>query len=249
MCDVWPHFRDDYTQRVCYRMVTADEPRALALASKMKKPRLRGEPWAPWRLHYPDAKWIDRGLCAFLYQAFDVLDEAAASRADDWDGLGMACTAGVGLLPIIEQVDSRLVPEFLSRRLRGPPIPGATGNDGIYDIATAIMATMIARYDRSASRQILDGFAWASNQSSHRSRRLGFDVPWRRVLRGGSRCRPARAAAMIDELPESAGLSTRELKNSARMAVARILCRTGDDRWRHVERNLVHLWPIDSEED
>ena len=41
MRDVWPHVRDEYTQRVCYRMATADLPRALALASRMKTPRLQ----------------------------------------------------------------------------------------------------------------------------------------------------------------------------------------------------------------
>jgi hypothetical protein len=60
---------------------------------------------------------------------------------------------------------------------------------------------------------------------------------------------PARAAAMIDSLPEPSGLSTQELKNSARVAVARILVRPGDRRSRYVERTLLHLWAIDSEED
>jgi beta-lactamase regulating signal transducer with metallopeptidase domain len=250
MRDAWPHFRDDYTQRVCYRMVSADEPQALALASKMKKPRLRARALGAMALALSRREQDRPRAVRLLYQAFDVLDEAAASRSDQWDGLGMACTAGAGLLPIVEQVDARLVPEFLSRALAlRPPIPGATGGEGVYDIATAIVATMVARYDRSASRQILDGFTGRAIR-----RRIGLD-DWGSMFRGeelfaaAAVVDPARAAAMIDELPESAGLSTRELKNSARMAVARILCRTGDDRWRHVERNLVHLWPIDSEED
>jgi hypothetical protein len=40
-----------------------------------------------------------------------------------------------------------------------------------------------------------------------------------------------------------------ELKNTASMALARILARPKDERWRYVERALLHLWPIDSEED
>ena len=60
---------------------------------------------------------------------------------------------------------------------------------------------------------------------------------------------PARAAAMIDSLPEPSGLSHVELKNAASMALARILARPKDERWRYVERALLHLWPIDSEED
>ena len=252
MRDVWPHFRDEYTQRVWYRMITADEPRAVALASKMKKPRLRARALGAMALAL-SRREVDRPRAVrLLYQAFDVLDEAAASRSDDWDGLGMACTAGVGLLPIIEQVDARLVPEFLSRALAlRPPIPGATGNDGIYDIASlAIVATMVARYDRPASRQMLDVFADRAIR-----RRIGLD-DWGSMFHGeglfaaAAVVDPVRAAAMIDELPESAGLSTREpgqlladgsradLVQDRRRSLA--ACRT---------KSLVHLWPIDSEED
>jgi hypothetical protein len=60
---------------------------------------------------------------------------------------------------------------------------------------------------------------------------------------------PARVAAMVDSLPESSGLSTQELMNSARMAVARILARPEVQRSVYVDRNLLHLWRTDSEED
>jgi hypothetical protein len=59
---------------------------------------------------------------------------------------------------------------------------------------------------------------------------------------------PERAAAMIESLPEPAGLSTQELKNAARLKVAQILARPDQERWREVERRLLHLWPMDSEE-
>jgi hypothetical protein len=60
---------------------------------------------------------------------------------------------------------------------------------------------------------------------------------------------PARAAAMIDSLPEPSGTSIQELKNRARLTVATILARPADERWRYVEGRLLHLWPIDSEDD
>jgi hypothetical protein len=60
---------------------------------------------------------------------------------------------------------------------------------------------------------------------------------------------PAQAATMIDSLPEPSGLSTQDLKNAATAALARILARPQDERWRYVERRLLHLWEIDSEED
>jgi hypothetical protein len=59
---------------------------------------------------------------------------------------------------------------------------------------------------------------------------------------------PARAATLIDSSRDSSGLCTEELKNSARLAVARILARPADQRSVYVDRNLLHVWPIESEE-
>ena len=134
-----------------------------------------------------------------LYQAFDVLDEAVASREDHWDGLGMACTAGAGLLRIVEQVDARLIPEFLGRALAlSPPSPEKDGSEEAHDIASAIMAMMLARYDRPASRQMLDVFADRAIR-----RRIGLD-DWGSMFHGeglfaaAAVVDPVRAAAMID---------------------------------------------------
>ena len=41
MRDVWPHFRDEYIERVCYRMVSVDSKRAKALAAAAKNYRHR----------------------------------------------------------------------------------------------------------------------------------------------------------------------------------------------------------------
>ena len=38
-------------------------------------------------------------------------------------------------------------------------------------------------------------------------------------------------------------------RSRARLAVARILARPENERSRYLERNLLHLWPIDAEED
>jgi hypothetical protein len=183
-------------------------------------------------------------------EAFEVLDQAVASRKDDWDGLGMACTAAAGLLPIVEQVDAQQLSESLWRMLAlRPPIPGPNGRAGISDIANARVAAMAARYDRKVGRQVLQGFA-----DRALALRIGLD-DWGSMFRAGedvfesaALVDPARAAAMIDSLPESSGLSTQELKNRARLSVARILARPEDQRSVYVDRNLLHAWPLDSEE-
>ena len=93
-----------------------------------------------------------RTAVRLLGEAFEVLDQAVDSGNDDWDGLGMACTAAAGLLPIVEQVDARLLPEFLWRTLAlRPPIPGPM--DSRLDLPTSPLPTwrsMAARYDRGS---------------------------------------------------------------------------------------------------
>ncbi len=248
--DVWPHFRDDYTQKVCYRMVTVDRERALALAAGMKNYRRRARALGAMALALHKTRGDHVTVVRLLDEAFQVLDQAVEARKDDWDGLGMACTAAAGLLPIVEQVDPRRLSEFIWRTLAlRPPIPGPNGRDGIADIADARVAASLARYDHSIARQVFSAFA--DRALAHR---IGLE-DWGSMFRGDELFEaaavvdPATAAAMIDSLPEPAGLSTQELKNAARAALAQILARSGDDRWRYVERTLLHLWPIDSEED
>jgi hypothetical protein len=60
---------------------------------------------------------------------------------------------------------------------------------------------------------------------------------------------PARAAAMIDSLPEPRGLTRQELKNSARLAVARILARPADERRRDSERRVLAVFPFGADEE
>jgi hypothetical protein len=92
-----------------------------------------------------------------LDEAFQVLDETVEARKDDWDGLGKACTAAAGLLPIVEQVDARRLSEFIGHTLAlRPPIVGPNGSDGISDIAAARVEVMMARYDQSIAQQHLE---------------------------------------------------------------------------------------------
>jgi beta-lactamase regulating signal transducer with metallopeptidase domain len=248
--DVWPNFRDEFAERVCYRMVAADPERAKALAAAMKKPRHRARALGAMASALTRTKGDRASAIRLLDEAFAVLEQAVASGTDDWDGLGMACTAGAGLLPIVEQVDARLIPEYLMRTLAlRPPIPGPRGRDGIADIANSLLAALISRYDRAIARQILDGFADGAVR-----RRVGLD-DWGSMFHGDRTIEamalvdPARAVAMLDSLPATASLSTSALKNACRLAIAQILAQPEDERRRYVERNMLHLWRIDSEED
>jgi hypothetical protein len=74
----------------------------------------------------------------------------------------------------------------------------------------------VVRYDRAAGGQVLDAFA-------ERALALGIGLDdWGSMFRADGLFEaaavvdPARAAAMIDSLPEPSGLSSQELKNGSR---------------------------------
>jgi beta-lactamase regulating signal transducer with metallopeptidase domain/protocatechuate 3,4-dioxygenase beta subunit len=250
MRDVWPHFRDAYTERVCYRMVTVDPQRAIALAARMTNYRHRARALGGMALALAKTKGDRQTAVRLLGEAFDVLDQAVTSRNDDWDGLGMACTAAAGLLPIVEQIDVRLLPQYLWRTLAlRPPIPGPNGRDGISDIANARVAAMASRFDVASARHLWSGFA--GRALAHRIGLEDWGSMYRddSIIEAAAVVDPAQTAAMIDSLPDSSGPREEGLKNRARLAVARILARPPDERSRYLERNLLHLWPIDAEED
>ena len=222
----------------------------MALATGIKNYRRKARALGRMALALEKIKSDHAAAARLLGEAFDVLEQAVASGIDDWDGLGMACTSAAGLLPIIEQVDSRLLREYLWRTLAlRPPIPGPKGRDGISDIADGDIATRAARYDRVVARQVFKGFADRALALRVGLADWGSMFGGQELFEAAAVVDPARAAAMVESLPEPAGLSSQELKNAARLSVARILSRPADERWRDVERRLLHLWPIDSEED
>ena len=190
-------------------MVTVDRNGPFRLASRDEEATVIGHaPWERW-------PWHSREDEAGPTRPSDCSGEAfrrtrrrlSTSGNDDWDGLGMACTAAAGLLPIIEQVDARLLPEYLMRTLAlRPPIPGPNGRDGISDIAAADHGDdgrPLRPSDRAAR---FSTGSPTSHRSSGWSRRIGDRCSGdEEFFEAAAVVDPARAAAMIDSLPESAG--------------------------------------------
>jgi hypothetical protein len=97
---------------------------------------------------------------------------------------------------------------------------------------------MVARYDRTLARQVLEGFAQRAM-----SDRIGLDDRGsmfrdNSIFQAAAIVDPARAVAMLQSLPESTGSSS-----------ARMLVPQGGEHWDAVERSLIHHWRLDSEDD
>lgn len=246
MRDQWPHFRDDYAQRVCYRMASVDAGRARAIAARMKDARAKARALGVMAL----ALKADRPTAiALVREAFAVLEQSVEEGTDSWNGLGTASTAAAGLLPIVEQVDPRLVHEALGRTLAlRPPLRGHDARDAVAALSDAQVAAAVARYDHVAARAVLDACTVELMTQIHGA--TGSDASFYigLLFDAAAFVDPDRAVELLDRLPEPADLSVRQAKNDARLLVARVLADTGEARWGFIESRLLHVWTVDSEE-
>ena len=141
-----------------------DPPAALKLIEGKEENRFPEQPRRKARALGRMAVALERNKAdhesavGLINEAFDVLDQAAAS-GNVWGELESYCVAAASLLPMVEQIDARLVPEFLGRTLAlRPTIPGPMDPDAAVDMTNACLAAMIARYDRVLGRQLLEGY-------------------------------------------------------------------------------------------
>jgi hypothetical protein len=252
MRDHWPYFRDMYTQRVCYRMVAIDQARALNLARAfMTNHRYKARALGAMALALATSKKDRAHATLLLSEAFELLEHAAGRKADDWDGLSMACTVAASLLPVAEQVDASLVREFLWRTLAMRPAwrSGDT-RDEIPLIAGTRIALVVGRYDREIACQILDGLAETELAKAASAGASEASYYITSLLKAVAYVAPSHAGSLLARLPDSGGETATSLRNEGRLEVARILATpSGEERWRMLERSLLHVWPIDSEED
>jgi beta-lactamase regulating signal transducer with metallopeptidase domain/protocatechuate 3,4-dioxygenase beta subunit len=246
MRDQWPHFRDDYAQRVCYRMAAVDPKRARAIAGRMKDYRAKARALGAMALALKADRTVAAGL---VREAFAVLERAVEEGQDMWNGLGSASTAAAGLLPIVEQVDPRLVSEALGRTLAlRPPLRGSDTRDAIAALSDAQVAAAVARYDHVAARAVLDACTGdLLNQilgATDRDRSFYLDL----LFDAATFVDPDRAAELLDRLPEPADPSMSLPRNNARLRIARVLADSGEERWAFIESRLLHVWRVDTED-
>jgi hypothetical protein len=165
-------------------------------------------------------------------EALVLLEEAFALLAPQREVYGDAALTGALLLPVVEQIDPALVPEFYWRALSFSP--AFQGNDShIVHGGTSFpgsMALALARYDRDMAMTL-----------------IGLDPPVRGYMAGPAHplfaaalADPARAVAIIEQMPPG------PKQDEARLSIANFLLTEGEGRWRAWRRTLGH-WHVDEE--
>jgi hypothetical protein len=146
----------------------------------------------------------------------------------------------------VEQLEPDRLAEFLGRTLALRPARGdqADQDDAGSAETTAVLAMMVARYDRPLAARLLE--PELRQTGSHQAASSRDYLTWR-ILAALALIDPRRAVEQVEALPDdpAPGNDPDATKNSVRIQVAKLLALHGAERWQHVYQYFLHLWMPD----
>ncbi|MEJ7637074.1 MAG: hypothetical protein WKF75_03550 [Singulisphaera sp.] len=160
--------------------------------------------------------------------------EEAGSQGTD------AAVVAAALLPVAERIDPSLVPESFWRAASWRGTATAMGRSNT--MPEAVLALLLARYDREVARAILEPLV------SGGLSKPGAGAPYSRAM---AAIDPRRAVTLLETAPDDldAGLNPfRNPKNEARLDLAGALAARPEDRWEWAVEKLLHLWTVGRED-
>ncbi len=235
-----------YIAAVCFNMAPKDLTRARRIADSRISPDAPA--YRPYTL----------GLMAQAIAATDKIEavrliEHAYKELQDLALIGQPLPAynplvvAAGLLPIIEQVEPERLGEYLGRMLALRSATGDQIDPG--EVAAvrskAVLAMMVARYDRQLAARLLQ--PELREIGAHSIRAGMSDFATTNFLSALALIDPQQAVERVEALPPDpgAGTDSNTTQNRARLEVAKILALHGADRWRHLYENFLNLWTPD----
>ena len=178
-----------------------------------------------------------------LESAYESLERSSRVSQDESSSIyNITSIAGV-LLPVAERIDPGLVNEYLWRSLAmRQPNPWETIPRGRHAEADVQLAMMLARYDRAIARTLVEPLAQGTGPAPVYFSSRG------ELYVAAAAIDPKWAVALVEALPDDPDLKMQSPKNSARLAVATVLGRAGDQRFRKLQHSFLHLWIPDIED-
>lgn len=236
-----PYQQDDYTVRVVYRMAPVDLARARRLAATPVNPVMRGYALGVGALGLANAKKTDDAR-ALLREAMEALGTVGGYAESPTRHPADRISTCVALAAVAEHVDPDVVAEMVWRAL-SLRYPRTTGPSGFAsDHCDLRAALLLARYDRSIARALVERHIdpEGPQQTLSGDGGLGFVA--------AAMVDPAWAVELVERLPDDADQGVRNAKNSARLAVAAALARHGEARWKYLQNKYAYLWVVDTED-
>jgi hypothetical protein len=233
--------RDQYTVRVVYRMAPLDLARARRLAESIADEWLKGYALGMMALRL--AETGKDSAREVLESACEALGHPSPVGPASARGLYYASSTAAVLLPVAERIDPGLVDEYLWRCLAMRlPKPWRANPDGQLAQSDVLLAMMLARYDRAIAESLIEPFAPRSGPAQVTLSNRGD------LYAAAAAIDPKWAVALIEAIPDDPDLKPNSSKNSARMAVATLLGRAGEQRFRKLQDYYLHLWLPDTED-
>jgi RNA polymerase sigma factor (sigma-70 family) len=226
------HAPDRYAIRVCYRMVAVDPERARRIAERMTHPNEKARAYGVMAQALVGTK--PARAVELLHQGFAVLDAHVTSGKDRFNGVSNAAVTGAALLPVAEQLDPHLVPEFVWRTLSLRTPPPRDGNERRFAEAADIdLALMLARYDRALARRLLEPRVGKAAEFLQTG-------PTRALIPALAAVDPKWAVEVFDGLPDT-------LKEREGTRLAKAISLGDAERWRK-SFGEVGMWFVDDED-
>jgi hypothetical protein len=224
-----------------YRMAPVDPERARRLALAVEDRCERGYALGMMALGLVEAG--KESAAELLENAFESLERAAEitdPKARSFYDPGPVAAA---LLPIAERINPERVDEYLWRAMamRLPVLwDTQPANRAAYvDVQLAIM---LARYDRALARSLIEPLTRDTGG------RAAFFSGRGELYAAAAVIDPNWAVSLVEAMADDTDLRANSRKNRARLAVAEILGRTGEIRWKKVQSEYLYLWVPDTED-
>jgi hypothetical protein len=236
-----PRQRDDYTVRVVYRMAPVEFDRARRLAESISDDCLKGYALGLMALRLSEGG--KDSAKEVLESAYQTLERSSRVTRENSRSIYYPTSIAGALLSVAERVDPGLVDEFLWRSLAMRDVsPSEARRDGRAADADVQLAMMLARYDRAIARWLVEPLAQGGGSFSG-----GYSIR-RELLAAAAAIDANWAVGLVQALPDDPDLKIQSPKNSARLAVATVLGRGGDSRFRKLQGSFLHLWLPDVED-
>jgi hypothetical protein len=180
---------------------------------------------------------------AVLEAAYESLERSSRVGQGKSTSIYEIAPIAAALLPVAERIDPKLVDEYLWRSLAmRPPKPWDAGPIDRSPYVDVLLAMFLARYDRAIARSLVEPLVpergsasrFISNRSELHAAAAAIDPKW--------------AVAIVESMPEDGDVKLQSSKNAARLAVANVLGRAGEQRFRKLETSFLNVWVPDIED-
>lgn len=227
-------FRDPHAVPVCYRMAAVDLSRARKIANEIGLQAYRGYALGVMADRLAE---IDKTEAKnSLDQSFETLEDLSIQERDLDLAVMSPSVIAAALLYAAEKIDPALVSEYFWKAISfRRPIELSSTQRIAHAGFDAVLAELIARYDRKIARSLL-----AISDPSK--------IDDYRVVVASVAIDPRWTIELIDKLAESKKIDNFEVKNRSRWASVEALSKRDALFWRHITRRYAGLWIPDSKQ-